>query len=73
MGFEIFLINEAFAASFLFMLDVLGFLIFLERVEMFEKVGSLGWHGIVQRNVDVESAWSLESIIKSVRIIRGSE
>jgi hypothetical protein len=73
MSIEIFLVDEAFVASFFLPLDILGFLVFFERVEMFEKVGSLGWNGIVKGNVDVESARSLESIIKSVGVICGSE
>jgi hypothetical protein len=73
MGVEIFLIDEAFATSYLLILDNLGFLVFFERVEMFGELGSLGWNGIVEGNVDVESARSLESIIKSVGVICGSE
>ena len=73
MGIEVFLIDEAFAAVFFLAFGVWGLLVFLERVEMFEELGSLGWNGIVEGNVDVKSTWSLESIIKSVGVIRGSE
>jgi len=73
MGIEVFLVDEAFVACFFLAFEIWDFLVFLKRVEMFEKVGSLSWAGIVQRNVDVESPWSLESIIKSVWIICGGE
>jgi len=73
MGIEILLIDEAFAAFFFLAFGVWGLLVFLERVEMLEKVGSLSWNGIVKGNVDVESTWSLKSIIKSVGVICGSE
>jgi hypothetical protein len=73
MGIEIFLINEAFAAFFFLAFGVWGLLVFLERVEVFEKVGSLGWTGIVKGNVDVESARSLEGIVKPVGVVCGSE
>jgi len=66
---EVFLVNEAFVASFFSILVILRLLVFLERVEMFEKLSSLSWNGIVQGNVDVESTWALESIIKSVGMI----
>jgi hypothetical protein len=69
MGFEIFLINEAFVASFLLAIESLSLLVFLERVEMFEKVGSLGWTGIVKGNMDIKSAWSLEGIVKPVGVV----
>jgi hypothetical protein len=69
MGVEVFLINEAFAAFFFLAFEILDFLVFFERVEMFEELGRLGWIGIVKGDVNVESAWSLESIIESVGII----
>jgi hypothetical protein len=73
MSIEVFLVIEAFVASFFLAFGIWGLLVFLERVKMFEKVGSLGWNGIVKGNVDVESARSFESIIKSVGVICGSE
>jgi len=73
MSMEVFLVNEAFAAFFFLAFGVWSLLVFLERVEMFEELGSLGWNGIVEGNVDVKATWSLESIIKSVGVIRGSE
>ena len=73
MDIEVFLVDEAYVACFFLAFEIWDFLVFLERVEMFEEVGSLSWAGIVQRNVDVEAAWSLESIIKSVGVICRSE
>jgi hypothetical protein len=69
MSIEVFLINEAFVASFLLAFGVWGPLVFLERVEMFEELGRLGSAGIVKGDVNVESTWSLESIIESVGMI----
>jgi len=73
MNIKVFLINEAFAACFLLILEVSRLLVFLERVEMSEKLGSLGRNGIVERDVYIESTWSLESIIESVRVVCRSE
>jgi len=47
MSIKVFLISEAFVARFLLSVDVLRLLVFLERVEMSEKLGSLGRSGIV--------------------------
>ena len=73
MSIKVFLISEAFVACFLLSVDVLRLLVFLERVEMLEKLGSLGRNGIVERDVYIESTWSLESIIESVRVVCRSE
>jgi len=73
MSIKVFLISEAFVARFLLSVDVLRLLVFLERVEMSEKLGSLGRNGIVERDVYIESTWSLESIIESVRVVCRSE
>lgn len=47
MNIKVFLINEASAACYLLILEVSRLLVFLERVEMSEKLGSLGRNGIV--------------------------
>ena len=73
MSIEVFLINEAFVAFFFLAFGLWGLLVFLERVEMFEKVGGLGWTGIVKGNMDIESARSLEGIVESVGVVCGSE
>jgi hypothetical protein len=73
MGIEVFLVGKAFGVSFLLVSGFLRLLVFLKWVEMLEELGSLGWYGIVQGYMDIESTRSLERIIESVGVVGGSK